>query len=185
MNKNMNYHLWVSNLCFLAFGLCWPVAMQAKGDKDQTPPYKNPAIPLEQRVDDLLGRMTLEEKVLQLNQYTLGLNNNENNQGEVKEIPAEIGSVIYFDQDPALRNSLQQRAMTESRLGIPVIFGYDVIHGFRTVFPIPLAQSCSWNPELVKESCSVAARESRASGCLLYTSPSPRDRTRSRMPSSA
>lgn len=164
MNKNMNYHLWVSNLCFLAFGLCWPVAMQAKGDKDQTPPYKNPAIPLEQRVDDLLGRMTLEEKVLQLNQYTLGLNNNENNQGEVKEIPAEIGSVIYFDQDPALRNSLQQRAMTESRLGIPVIFGYDVIHGFRTVFPIPLAQSCSWNPELVKESCSVAARESRASG---------------------
>lgn len=127
-------------------------------------PYKNPDIPLEQRVNDLLGRMTLEEKVLQLNQYTLGLNNNENNQGEVKDIPAEIGSVIYFDQDPALRNSLQKRAMTETRLGIPVIFGYDVIHGFRTVFPIPLAQSCSWNPELIKESCSIAARESRASG---------------------
>lgn len=160
----MNYRLWIFNLCFLAVGLCWPAAVQAKGDKGKIPPYKNPGIPLEQRVDDLLGRMTLEEKVLQLNQYTLGLNNNENNQGEVKEIPAEIGSVIYFDQDPALRNSLQQRAMTESRLGIPVIFGYDVIHGFRTVFPIPLAQSCSWNPELVKESCSVAARESRASG---------------------
>ena len=160
----MNYRLWLFNLCFLAVGLCWPAAVQAKGDKGKIPPYKNPGIPLEQRVDDLLGRMTLEEKVLQLNQYTLGLNNNENNQGEVKEIPAEIGSVIYFDQDPALRNSLQQRAMTESRLGIPVIFGYDVIHGFRTVFPIPLAQSCSWNPELVKESCSVAARESRASG---------------------
>lgn len=164
MNKNMNYRLWISNLCFLVVGLCWPAAMRAKGEKEQTPPYKNPDVPLEQRVDDLLGRMTLEEKVLQLNQYTLGLNNNENNQGEVKEIPAEIGSVIYFDQDPALRNSLQQRAMTESRLGIPVIFGYDVIHGFRTVFPIPLAQSCSWNPELVKESCSVAACESRASG---------------------
>lgn len=158
---NKYYRLYFSFLCFLATGFC---NVQAKGIKEQTPLYKNPKIPVEQRVADLLGRMTLEEKVLQLNQYTLGLNNNENNQGEVKEIPAEIGSVIYFDQDPILRNALQRRAMKESRLGIPVIFGYDVIHGFRTVFPIPLAQSCSWNPDLVKKSCAIAARESRASG---------------------
>lgn len=158
---NKNFCSWVAVLCFFAVGLG---TLQAKNTKEQIPVYKNPAMPLEQRVADLLGRMTLEEKILQLNQYTLGLNNNENNQGEVKEIPAEIGSVIYFDQDPKLRNALQRRAIEESRLGIPVIFGYDVIHGFRTVFPIPLAQSCSWNPALVKEACAVAAMESRASG---------------------
>lgn len=160
----MNRHLRAFCIFLLVTGLCWRAALQARNRKEQVPPYKNSSLPLERRVKDLLKRMTLEEKILQLNQYTLGLNNNENNQGEVKEIPAEIGSVIYFDQDPALRNALQKRAMTESRLGIPVIFGYDVIHGFRTVFPIPLAQSCSWNPDLVKRSCSVAARESRASG---------------------
>lgn len=151
-------------LSLLTIILYLPIPTQAKEYREQIPPYKNSTIPMEQRVEDLLGRMTLEEKVFQLNQYTLGLNNNENNRGEVSHIPAEIGSVIYFDQDPFLRNAFQKRAMTESRLGIPVIFGYDVIHGFRTIFPIPLAQSCSWNPDLVGQSCSVAAREARSSG---------------------
>ncbi len=109
--------------------------------------------------------MTLDEKIMQLNQYTLGRNNNANNVGEeVVNIPAEIGSLIYFDTDPALRNAMQRRAMEESRLGIPVIFGYDAIHGFRTVYPISLAQACSWNPALVRKACSVSARESRMSG---------------------
>lgn len=161
--KNTFCSLRILGFFFLFLYFSCPVVLQARRGKN-IPPYRNAALPIEQRVKDLLERMTLEEKVLQLNQYTLGLNNNENNLGEVKEIPAGIGSVIYFDQDPALRNSLQRRAMTESRLGIPVIFGYDVIHGFRTVFPIPLAQSCSWNPDLVRASCTVAARESRASG---------------------
>ncbi|MDE7443591.1 MAG: beta-glucosidase, partial [Muribaculaceae bacterium] len=109
--------------------------------------------------------MTLDEKVMQLNQYTLGRINNVNNVGDVvNEIPAEIGSMIYYDADPLARNVLQHRAMEQSRLGIPVLFGYDVIHGFRTVYPISLAQACSWNPELVREACSVAAQESRMSG---------------------
>lgn len=68
--------------------------------------------------------MTIDEKVMQLNQYTLGLNNNANNIGEeVKEIPAELGSLIYFNADPALRNAVQRRAMEESRLGIPMLSG--------------------------------------------------------------
>ena len=103
--------------------------------------------------NDLLSRMTLEEKVMQLNQYTLGRNNNVNNVGEeVKKVPAEIGSLIYFETNPALRNSMQKKAMEESRLGIPIIFGYDAIHGFRTVYPISLAQACSWNPDLDRKS---------------------------------
>lgn len=127
--------------------------------------YKDAYAPLENRVEDLLSRMTLKEKVLQLNQYTLGTNNIENNKGvEVKNIPAEIGSLIYFATDPELRNRMQRHAMEDSRLGIPILFGYDAIHGFRTIFPIPLAQACSWNPALVEQGCRVSAQECRMSG---------------------
>ena len=120
-------------------------SVQTSAKDVNKPLYKDAGAPVEKRVDDLLSRMTLEEKVYQLNQYTLGFNHNINNLGEaVKNLPAEIGSVIYFDADPQLRNGLQKKAMEESRLGIPVLFGYDVIHGFRTVYPIPLAQACSW-----------------------------------------
>ncbi|MBD9073660.1 MAG: beta-glucosidase, partial [Prevotella sp.] len=127
--------------------------------------YKDAHATLENRVEDLLSRMTLKEKVLQLNQYTLGTNNIENNKGvEVKNIPAEIGSLIYFATDPELRNRMQRHAMEDSRLGIPILFGYDAIHGFRTIFPIPLAQACSWNPALVEQGCRVSAQECRMSG---------------------
>lgn len=127
--------------------------------------YKDKSVPVEIRVDNLVALMNPDEKIMQLNQYTLGHNNNANNIGEeVVNIPAEIGSLIYFDTDPALRNAMQRRAMKESRLGIPVIFGYDAIHGFRTVYPISLAQACSWNPALVKKACAVSAREARMSG---------------------
>ena len=127
--------------------------------------YKDAKAPIEKRIDDLISRMTLEEKVLQLNQYTLGRNNNVNNVGEeVKKVPSEIGSLIYFDINPELRNSMQKKAMEESRLGIPIIFGYDAIHGFRTIYPISLGQACSWNPGLVEQACAVSAQEARMSG---------------------
>lgn len=123
--------------------LMFSASVQTVAKDVNKPLYKDAGAPVEQRVDDLLSRMTLEEKVYQLNQYTLGFNNNVNNLGEaVKNLPAEIGSVIYFEADPELRNGLQKKAMEESRLSIPVLFGYDVIHGFRTVYPIPLAQAC-------------------------------------------
>lgn len=127
--------------------------------------YTNPSVPREIRITDLLSRMTLKEKILQINQYTLGTNNIENNKGvEVKNIPAEIGSLIYFPTAPELRNRMQRHAMEDSRLGIPILFGYDCIHGFRTIFPIPLAQACSWNTALVEQGCRVAAQECRTSG---------------------
>ena len=151
----------------LIFGLClFGVAytLSAK-DKKSVPIYKDAKVPIEERVDDLLTRMTLEEKILQLNQYTMGRNNNVNNIGEeVKKVPAEIGSLIYYDTNPTLRNNVQKKAMEESRLGIPIIFGYDAIHGFRTIYPISLGQACSWNPELVEKACAVTAQEARMSG---------------------
>lgn len=129
------------------------------------PLYKVSSVPDEIRVEDLLSRMTLEEKVMQLNQYTLGRNNNVNNVGEeVLEIPAEIGSLIYYDTVPDLRNSMQRKAMEKSRLGIPVLFGFDAIHGFRTIYPIGLAQACSWNKPLVQEVCAMSAAETKAAG---------------------
>jgi len=127
--------------------------------------YKDKNAPIENRVKDLVLKMTLDEKILQLNQYTAGQNNNINNIGDaVKNIPAEIGSLIYFGSDPAFRNLIQKKAMEESRLGIPILFGYDVIHGFRTIYPISLAQACSWNPYLVAQAAAVAAKESKLSG---------------------
>ena len=151
----------------LVYGLCLlgSICTLSAKDKKDVALYKDPKAPIEKRVNDLLSRMTLEEKVMQLNQYTLGRNNNVNNVGEeVKKVPAEIGSLIYFETNPALRNSMQKKAMEESRLGIPIIFGYDAIHGFRTVYPISLAQACSWNPDLVEQACAVSAQEARMSG---------------------
>lgn len=151
----------------LVYGICLlgMVCTLSAKDKKGGALYKDAKAPIEKRVDDLLSRMTLEEKVMQLNQYTLGRNNNVNNVGEeVKKVPAEIGSLIYFEANPELRNNMQKKAMEESRLGIPIIFGYDAIHGFRTVYPISLAQACSWNPDLVEQACAVSAQEARMSG---------------------
>ncbi len=127
--------------------------------------YKDASAPEEFRVEDLLSRMTLREKVMQLNQYTIGRNDNVNNIGEaVLNVPAEIGSLIYFAEDPTLRNAMQKRAVEESRLGIPILFGYDDIHGFKTLYQISLGQACSWNPGLVERMCAHSAREARRSG---------------------
>ena len=139
------------------------------------PVYKNPAAPLEQRITDLVGRMTLEEKILQLNQHWYGENLNPNNHGETNDtITPEIGSLIFLSDEPAylkLRNDFQRRAMVKTRLGIPILFGFDVIHGLRTVYPIPLAQACSWNPSLITQTASMAARETRLTGINWIFSP--------------
>ena len=151
----------------LILGLCLLGVTHSLSSKDKKsiPLYKDAKAPIEKRIDDLISRMTLEEKILQLNQYTLGRNNNVNNVGEeVKKVPSDIGSLIYFDINPELRNSMQKKAMEESRLGIPIIFGYDAIHGFRTIYPISLGQACSWNPGLVEQACAVSAQEARMSG---------------------
>ena len=112
--------------------------------------------------DALLAKMTLAEKVEQMEQAA----------GQAFYTPpakAEAlarggsGSFLFFT-DPVRINQLQRIAVTESRLHIPLLFGYDVIHGFRTIAPIPLAMASSWDPELVARTQSMAAREARAAG---------------------
>jgi beta-glucosidase len=127
--------------------------------------YQDQNAPLDLRVADLLGKMTLEEKIQQLNQQAFGLNLNANNQGQtLHDLAPDIGSLIFLNDDPVERNSIQRRAMEESRLGIPILFGFDTIHGMRTVYPIPLAQACSWNPALVTQAAAMAARETKLTG---------------------
>lgn len=129
------------------------------------PMYKNRNVPLEQRVVDLLGQMTTEEKIQQLNQLSFGINLNPNNKGEtVNDVAPDVGSLIYLNEDPEERNAIQRRAMEKSRLGIPILFGFDTIHGIKTVYPIPLAQACSWNPPLITQAAAIAARETKYTG---------------------
>ena len=156
-------HLTVAALCLMtAFGC----------SSEETPVYKDASADIEARVNDLLDRMTLEEKILQLNQLVLGVNTVENNFGEVvKDIPVEIGSLIYFNDRAEVRNAMQKKVMEESRLGIPILFGHDVIHGYRTTYPIPLALACSWNPELVRQASEVAAQEAYDCGVNWTFSP--------------
>ena len=156
----MRKRIIICGICLLGI-----VSTLSAKDKKDIPLYKDAKAPIEQRIEDLVSRMTLDEKIMQLNQYTLGKNNNKNNVGEeVNNVPPEIGSLIYYSTAPELRNSMQKKAMEESRLGIPIIFGFDAIHGFRTLYPISLGQSCSWNPGLVEQACGVSAQEARMAG---------------------
>ncbi len=117
--------------------------------------------------------MTLEEKLGQLNLLVLGRNNNINNieSGEKNSFSPLTGGYIYFSESAEMANEVQKRTIEESRLGIPLILGMDVIHGYKTIFPIPLAQACTWEPDMVKEASKVAAKESRLSGLRWTYSP--------------
>ena len=156
-------HLAIATFCIM-------VAIGCSSEK--SPIYKDASADIEDRVNDLFNRMTLDEKILQLNQYVLGVNTVENNFGDmVKDIPVEIVSLIYLNDNSEVRNAMQKKAMEESRLGIPILFGHDVMHGYRTTYPIPLALACSWNPELVRQASEVAAQEAYDCGVNWTFSP--------------
>lgn len=127
--------------------------------------YENPGQPVARRVEDLLKRMSLEEKIGQLWQIDLPKSGASEAADRVRR--GETGSFLGSDatvESATVRNQLQHIAVGESRLGIPELFGYDVIHGFRTIFPIPLAQACAWEPALFERTETVAAREASAAG---------------------
>jgi beta-glucosidase len=115
-----------------------------------------------QRADALLAQMTLEEKIGQMNQlFFFGSRPVESINTGIRK--GQIGSLLFVT-DPTLINRLQKIAVTESRLKIPLIFGFDVIHGFHTIFPVPVGMAASWEPKMVEDAQSVAAREARAAG---------------------
>ncbi|WP_211308217.1 beta-glucosidase BglX [Melghirimyces profundicolus] len=112
----------------------------------------------ERKIEQYLSEMTLTEKIGQMTQ-----------RGKITEKEKQMlreGKIGSFLNLRGAENvyEIQRIAVEESRLGIPLIIGDDVIHGYKTIFPIPLAESCSWDPELIEDTAAIAAREASAAG---------------------
>ncbi|MFT5885727.1 MAG: beta-glucosidase [Arcticibacterium sp.] len=136
----------------------------------QTPAYKNARLSDEARIADLISRMTVEEKVGQLNQVNGGVltgpsvANDPGTQGKVQLLKdGMVGSflnVVGTEQTLAT----QKIAVEQTRLGIPLLFAFDVIHGYKTVFPIPLAEGASWDLVAAERATEIAAKEASSAG---------------------
>jgi beta-glucosidase len=124
-------------------------------------------------VTDLLGKMTLEEKIGQLNLLSVGAELTGPHASKNVEAGIRKGSVgaVLNVYGPDRVRRLQELAVSESRLHIPLLFGYDVIHGHKTIFPIPLGSSCTWDLKLIERSARVAATEASADGLNWTFSP--------------
>lgn len=122
---------------------------------------------VESRVDSLMSLMTLDEKIGQLNQLS-GYGYHPDMVGQIR-----IGSVgsLLNEVDPVVVNKLQKEAVENTRLHIPLVFARDVIHGFKTMFPIPVGQAATWNPEIVEQGSRVSARECSSAGVRWTFSP--------------
>lgn len=124
-------------------------------------------------IDNLMGKMTLEEKLGQLNlpasgDIITGAGSNNNIGEKIKE--GKVGGLFNIKTAQKIRD-VQKIAVEQSRLKIPLLFGMDVIHGYQTVFPIPLGMSCSWDMSLVEKSARIAAQEASADGICWTFSP--------------
>ncbi|MBL7906406.1 MAG: beta-glucosidase BglX [Bacteroidales bacterium] len=130
-------------------------------------------VKMKQFIDDLMSKMTLEEKIGQLNlpgagDFTTGQTANTDIGKKIVE--GKVGGLFNISTAAKIR-SVQQVAVEKSRLKIPLIFGMDVIHGYKSVFPIPLGLSCSWDMDLIEQSARIAAQEASADGICWTFSP--------------
>src|SRR5690606_31684930 len=128
---------------------------------------------LSKKIDSLMSLMTLEAKLGQLNlpaagDITTGQASSSNIAQKIRE--EKVGGLFNIKGVEKIRE-VQRIAVEESRLKIPLIFGMDVIHGYETVFPIPLGLSCSWDMELIEKSARMAAQEASADGISWTFSP--------------
>ena len=140
------------------FSFVWILALLGLGSCNHSAESK-----IDRRVETLLAEMTLDEKIGQLNLI---------DSGDLEELVRTGKSGALFNVvDPARVNRLQRIAVEESRLGIPLLFGRDVIHGFHTLFPIPLGQAATFDPQLVEQGARVAAVEASAAGVRWTFSP--------------
>ncbi len=138
-----------------------------------TPPAALNNINIEKGVEALLRQMTLDEKVGQLVQYSFGQPTGPGTgRGDYAAMirDGKVGSLLNVTTAHQA-NTLQRIAVERSRLHIPLLLGHDVIHGFRTAFPVPLGLASTWNPDLVERAARVAAREAAASGVRWTFSP--------------
>jgi len=154
----------LASLCALALSL---IVTSAFAQSE----FGNPEI--ERRIATLLRRMTVEEKVGQLVQYSAGAptgpgTGRADYRGQIAK--GQVGSFLGLT-GAAETNALQRIAVEHSRLGIPLIFALDVIHGYRTVFPVPLGMASTWDTQLVEQAARAAAKEATAEGIRWTFSP--------------
>lgn len=119
---------------------------------------------IQARADALIAQMTPEEKAAQLTQYFYLQPVPAANKASLQALETTGVGSLLFVTDPAEVNRLQRLAVERSRLKIPVLVGFDVIHGLRTIFPVPIGMAASWDPALVEQAQAIAAREARAVG---------------------
>lgn len=153
----------LKNYLFASFGLLI-ISCSSPGDETSS---------VDRKIDSLLNEMTLEEKLGQLNlpsagQFTTGQAQNSDIAKKIEN--GLVGGLFNIKSVKAIRE-MQQIAVEKSRLKIPLLFGMDVIHGYESVFPIPLGLSCSWDLELIEKTARVAAQEASADGINWTFSP--------------
>jgi beta-glucosidase len=146
------------SLCFLAVIIAFALSLTFPPSSHSQKPQD-----VEARINALLARMTLDEKLGQLQQLDGEANGNFRTEHLELVRQGLLGSTLNV-RGAQKTNELQRLAVTESRLKIPLIFGFDVIHGYRTIFPMPLAEAATWDPSAVERAASIAAAEARASG---------------------
>lgn len=156
------------SLCILVCALTLPLITAFSPAPDESEEKKS------QFIEELLSKMTLEEKIGQLNlinspgDVVTGPKKGKNLTDDIKS--GRLGNVLNAIGIDYIR-SLQRIAVEESRLGIPLTFAFDEIHGYRTTFPIPLAESCTWDPELISKCARAGAQEAAADGINITYNP--------------
>lgn len=155
---------------FLKSSILLLVVIFSAENNAQSKKHLDKSKPIEERISLLMKQMTLEEKVGQMNQYngswdfTGPLPESGSEQDKYEHIKKGwVGSMLSVRGTDKVR-AVQKIAVEQTRLGIPIIFGFDVIHGYKTLSPIPLAEAASWDLKAIKKSASVAADEASAAG---------------------
>ena len=146
--------------------LCVTMGLDAKNKERILPP-------MDAFVNELMAKMTVQEKIGQLNllpsgDIQTGVSENSSVSEAIRQ--GRLGAILNLKGVDNIRK-VQQMAVEESRLGIPLIFGMDVIHGYETIFPIPLALACSWDIPAIEQSARIAAKEATADGLFWTYSP--------------
>jgi len=168
--RHMTFNMSFARFLILIIGFTYSVGLLHAQVPTAAPALDNPET--EQRITKLLGQMTLEEKVGQLAHFADNSTGPGAPHADSREQIAKgnVGSLENIT-GVAETNDLQKLAVEKSRLHIPLLFALDVIHGYRTIFPVPLAMSSTWDPSLVERASRIAAKEATREGVRLTYSP--------------
>lgn len=157
----------------LCLGMITMTLAQKKTGQKINPEVKKAPVDMNKFIDDLMSKMTIEEKIGQLNLVSVGFDVTGPIISENVEEKIQKGLVggVFNTFTPVAARKLQQMAVDKTRLKIPVLFGFDVIHGHRTIFPMPLGLAASWDLKAIEQSARIAADEASADGLNWVFSP--------------